>query len=69
MGYGHGYEFWKEFVSTLRMVGYEGSLTIEHLDPLIDTREGILKSIDFLQSVIFREAGRKKDHDVWFEEL
>lgn len=69
VGYGHGYDFWQEFVSTLRMVGYEGSLTIEHLDPLIETREGILKSIDFLQRVIFHKPGRKKDRDVWFEEL
>jgi sugar phosphate isomerase/epimerase len=69
VGYGHGYSFWKEFVSALRIAGYEGSLSIEHLDPLIDTKEGILKSLDFLKMVIFNKEGRKKDHNVWFEEL
>ena len=31
-GYGHGAEWWKEFVSTLRMFGYDYVLSIEHED-------------------------------------
>src|SRR6202050_1242862 len=29
-GYGHGAEWWREFVSTLRMFGYDSVLSIEH---------------------------------------
>ena len=31
-GYGHAYRWWKEFVSTLRMFGYDYVLSIEHED-------------------------------------
>ncbi len=34
IGYGHGESHWKDVVSTLRMVGYEGALSIEHEDSL-----------------------------------
>ena len=39
-GYGHGAEWWKEFVSTLRMFGYDGVLSIEHEDSLLSPEEG-----------------------------
>ncbi len=34
-GYGHGAEWWREFVSTLRMFGYDYVLSIEHEDSLL----------------------------------
>ncbi len=34
-GYGHGAEWWKEFISTLRMFGYDYVLSIEHEDSLL----------------------------------
>ncbi|MEO7993813.1 MAG: hypothetical protein ABI743_05390, partial [bacterium] len=34
-GYGHGAEWWKEFISTLRMFGYDYVLSIEHEDTLL----------------------------------
>ena len=37
-GYGHGDEWWKEFVSTLRMFGYDYVLSIEHEDSLMSRR-------------------------------
>ncbi len=40
VGYGHGHEFWKDFVSTLRMVGYDDVLSIEHEDSLMSVNEG-----------------------------
>ena len=33
-GYGHGAEWWREFVSTLRMFGYDYVLSIEHEDSI-----------------------------------
>ena len=42
-GYGHGAEWWKEFVSTLRMFGYDSVLSIEHEDSLPSPEEGLEK--------------------------
>jgi sugar phosphate isomerase/epimerase len=52
IGFGHDECWWKNFVSTLRLVGYDGVLSIEHEDRLLGTREGIQKSVSFLKSVI-----------------
>ncbi|WP_435095904.1 sugar phosphate isomerase/epimerase family protein [Halarchaeum sp. P4] len=53
IGYGHGEEHWKDVVSTLRMVGYEGALSIEHEDALTSGREGLEKAVDVLQRAVF----------------
>lgn len=53
IGYGHGEAFWKDVVSTLRMVGYDGALSIEHEDSLTSSREGLAKAIDVLHRVVF----------------
>ncbi|RDI70058.1 sugar phosphate isomerase/epimerase family protein [Halopelagius longus] len=53
IGYGHGEEFWKDVVSTLRMVGYEGSLSIEHEDSLTSSPEGLEKGVDVLRRAVF----------------
>jgi len=55
VGYGHGFDFWKDFVSTLRMVGYDGVLSIEHEDSLMSTNEGFSKAVKFLKEVLISE--------------
>ncbi|MBM3706637.1 MAG: sugar phosphate isomerase/epimerase, partial [Actinobacteria bacterium] len=55
VGYGHGSEFWNEFVSTLRLVGYDGVISIEHEDPLMSADEGMAKAISFLKGVLLYE--------------
>jgi sugar phosphate isomerase/epimerase len=55
-GYGHGAEWWKEFVSTLRMFGYDRVLSIEHEDSLLSPEEGLRKCAAFLQEVVVTEA-------------
>lgn len=55
VGYGHGQDFWNDFVSTLRMVGYDGALSIEHEDSLMSSREGLAKTVEFLKAVVIRE--------------
>ncbi len=58
VGYGHGVEWWKDFVSNLRMVGYDYVLSIEHEDGLMSPMEGLTKALDVLkQSVIQESAG------------
>jgi len=55
VGYGHGEKWWKDFVSTLRMVGYDGALSIEHEDSLMSVNEGFRKAVELLKRVILTE--------------
>ena len=54
-GYGHGAEWWREFVSTLRMFGYDSVLSIEHEDSLLSPGEGLTKAANFLNGIVIRE--------------
>ncbi|EMA04858.1 sugar phosphate isomerase/epimerase family protein [Haloferax denitrificans] len=53
IGYGHDEGHWKDVVSTLRMVGYEGALSIEHEDALTSSKEGLEKAVDVLSRAVF----------------
>ncbi|WP_247004380.1 sugar phosphate isomerase/epimerase family protein [Halosolutus gelatinilyticus] len=64
IGYGHGETFWKDVVSTLRMVGYDGALSIEHEDSLTSAREGLEKGIDVLDRATFEST---PDDAFWAE--
>jgi sugar phosphate isomerase/epimerase len=55
-GYGHGAEWWKEFVSTLRMYGYDNVLSIEHEDSLLSPEEGLTKAA----AVLERNSSQRK---------
>jgi sugar phosphate isomerase/epimerase len=52
VGYGHFRDFWCNFISNLRMAGYDGALSIEHEDHLMTPREGLEKGVRFLQGII-----------------
>ncbi|MEZ0537102.1 sugar phosphate isomerase/epimerase family protein [Caldicellulosiruptoraceae bacterium PP1] len=52
VGYGHDYQVWKDIISTLRMVGYDYVLSIEHEDSLMTAREGFEKAVKFLKEVL-----------------
>ena len=54
-GYGHGESWWREFVSTLRLFGYDNVLSIEHEDSLLSPEEGLTKAANFLNSIVIRE--------------
>jgi sugar phosphate isomerase/epimerase len=54
-GYGHGESWWREFVSTLRLFGYDNVLSIEHEDSLLSPEEGLTKAASFLNSIVIRE--------------
>lgn len=51
LGYGNGEDFWRAFCLTLRRVGYDGVLSIEHEDMALAPMEGIRKSVDLLRRV------------------
>jgi len=55
VGYGNPRRFWCDFVSALRMSGYDGTLSVEHEDSLMTMREGLEKGIRFLQSIVLHE--------------
>jgi len=55
VGYGHGAEWWSEFISTLRMYGYDYVLSIEHEDSLLSPEEGLRKAIRFLGDIVIQE--------------
>lgn len=53
LGYGHGMQFWGDFVSALRSVRYDGVLSIEHEDPLMDAEEAITRAVELLKNTAF----------------
>jgi sugar phosphate isomerase/epimerase len=55
VGYGHGPEWWSEFISTLRMFGYDYVLSIEHEDSLLSPEEGLTKAVQFLDRIVIRD--------------
>ncbi|GGF76332.1 Sugar phosphate isomerase/epimerase [Mameliella alba] len=52
LGFGHGEEWWRQFCYRLRMAGYDGWLSIEHEDVLLNALEGLEKSVALLQNVM-----------------
>ncbi|MDR3710491.1 MAG: sugar phosphate isomerase/epimerase [Capsulimonadaceae bacterium] len=55
VGYGHDEAWWKDFISNLRMVGYDGVLSIEHEDGLLSNKEGLKKAVETLTASIVTE--------------
>ncbi len=56
VGWGHGAGFWRDFVSGLRLAGYDGVISIEHEDSLMSAGEGLQKAVEFLRGIILTEA-------------
>jgi sugar phosphate isomerase/epimerase len=56
VGYGQGEKFWRDFVSALRIAGYDGVLSIEHEDGLASIEEGLSKAVEVLRAVVLRDA-------------
>ncbi|WAH38351.1 sugar phosphate isomerase/epimerase family protein [Alicyclobacillus dauci] len=55
VGFGHGEETWRNIISALQMVGYDGAISIEHEDSLMSIEEGFQKAVSFLKPLIIRE--------------
>lgn len=51
-GYGHGEQWWRSFVSTLRMFSYDYVLSIEHEDSLLSAEEGLKRAARFLGGIV-----------------
>ena len=55
-GYGHGDEFWKPFISMLKMKGYDGVISIEHEDAYMSVQEGFEKAVAYLRGVLIKQT-------------
>jgi len=62
VGYGHDQKVWKDMISMLRVIGYDGAISIEHEDALMSINEGLEKAVSFLQGLIIEE----KPNDAWW---
>lgn len=52
LGFGHGEEWWRQFCYRLKMGGYDGWLSIEHEDVLLNSLEGLEKSVALLKGLM-----------------
>ncbi len=64
LGFGHGEEWWRQFCYRLKMAGYDGWLSIEHEDVLLNALEGLEKSVDLLQGVMPERPADYKPQDI-----
>ena len=62
VGFGHGEEVWRDIISTLRLVGYDRAISIEHEDGLMSTTEGLEKAVNFLKPILIDGA----DAEMWW---
>ena len=60
VGWGHDQLFWRDFLSALQFVGYEGALSIEMECDYFDVKEGLEKSIEFLKPLIPKKLPGKR---------
>jgi len=62
VGYGNGEGEWRDMISTLRAIGYDGAVSIEHEDGLMSIEEGLEKAIEFLKPILMYEPPA----DMWW---
>ena len=55
VGYGHNEQTWRDLISTLRIVGYDSVISIEHEDSLMSVKEGFEKAVAFLRNILITE--------------
>ena len=51
VGYGHGAEVWKQIVNAYMDVGYQGILSIENEDPILNGEDGVERAAYVLKNV------------------
>ncbi len=63
IGWGHDERFWREFITALRFVGYEGALSVEMECDYMEMTEGTEKAVAFLKPLVLEKPPGKK----WWE--
>ncbi len=64
LGFGHGEKWWRQFCYRLRMSGYDGWLSIEHEDVLLNSLEGLERSVALLQDIVPSAPADYKPQDI-----
>jgi sugar phosphate isomerase/epimerase len=62
VGYGHSEQTWRDMISTLRLIGYDDVISIEHEDAMMPIKEGLEKAVRFLSGLIIQE----KPAEMWW---
>jgi sugar phosphate isomerase/epimerase len=62
VGWGHGGDVWRKIISALAMIGYDGTINIEHEDMFMARREGLEHAVAFLKPLLIRE----KPEGMWW---
>ncbi|SHM52025.1 sugar phosphate isomerase/epimerase family protein [Gracilibacillus kekensis] len=62
IGYGHGEEEWRRIISALQLIGYQGTVSIEHEDSLMSVEEGLEKAVGLLKNVLIKQ----KVGEIWW---
>jgi sugar phosphate isomerase/epimerase len=52
IGFGHGELYWRQFVSALREIGYDGPVSIEHEDLYLSPADGLEKAVALLRPLL-----------------
>ncbi|GAB2553916.1 sugar phosphate isomerase/epimerase family protein [Gracilibacillus alcaliphilus] len=58
VGYGHDEQAWRDIISALQVIGYDGAISIEHEDGLMSVEEGFDKAAAFLQDMLIQEGAK-----------
>lgn len=56
LGFGNDAAYWKAIFSTLRMIGYNGAVSIEHEDSIINRFEGLEKAVAMMKECMIVES-------------
>lgn len=62
IGFGQGEKVWRDILSALRLVGYDGVVSIEHEDALLSRDEGLAKAVALLLALRPSESAG----DIWW---
>lgn len=56
LGHGHGLTFWRQFVTELRALGWDGALCVEHEDELAPAPEALARSVELLKAARWSDS-------------
>ncbi|CAM3928923.1 sugar phosphate isomerase/epimerase family protein [Lederbergia lenta] len=62
VGYGHGEDVWRDIISALQTIEYQGAVSIEHEDGLMGVNEGFTKAVSFLKDILIEDGAK----DLWW---
>jgi sugar phosphate isomerase/epimerase len=52
VGHGHALKWWRMFVEELQRAGYDGVLSIEYEDPIVDAEDSVVEAADLLAGAL-----------------